>query len=70
MALLKYFKVSKRSDNTYLLDINGPLTKEIPSSVIVAANSSIARAMEIHQQKQDIGKPCGEYWVYEILRGR
>ena len=25
MALLKYFKVSKRSDNTYLPDVNGPL---------------------------------------------
>ena len=51
MALLKYLKVSKRSDNTYLPDVNGPLAK--PSFAIAAANSSIAKAMEIHQQKQD-----------------
>ena len=47
MTLLKYFKVSKRSDITYLPDFNGPLAKEMPSSAIAAANSSIARAMEI-----------------------
>ena len=64
MALLKYFKVSKRSDNTYLPDVNGPLAKEMPSSAIAAANSSIARAMEIREQKQDTGKPRGEYRVY------
>ena len=46
-------KVSKWSDNTYLPDVvNGPLAKEMPSSAIAAANSSIAKAMEIHQQKQ------------------
>ena len=44
MALLK---VSKRSDNTYLPDVNGPLAKEMPSSAITAANSSIVKAMEI-----------------------
>ena len=64
MALLKYFKVSKRSDNIYLPDVNGLLAKEMPSSVIAAANSSIARAMEIREQKQDTGKPRGEYRVY------
>ena len=61
MTLLKYFKVSKRSDNTYLPDFNGPLAEEMPNSAIAVANSSIARAMEIHQQKQDTGKPRGEY---------
>jgi len=40
MALLRYFKVSKWSNNTYLPDVNGPLAKEMPSSVIAAANSS------------------------------
>ena len=58
------FKVSKRSDNTYLPDVNGPLAKEMPSSAISAVNSSIAKAMEIHQQKQDTtGKLRGEYRV-------
>ena len=56
MELFKYFKVSKRSDNTYLPDVNGLLAKEMPSSAITAANSSIARAMEISEQKQDTGK--------------
>ena len=62
MALLK---VSKWSDNTYLPDVvNGPLAKEMPSSAIAAANSSIAKAMEIHQQKQDTtGKLRGEHRV-------
>ena len=64
MEFFKYFKVSKRSDNTYLPDVNGPLAKEMPSSVIAAANSSIARTMEISEQKQDTGKPRGEYQVY------
>ena len=36
----------------------------MPSSAIATANSSIARAMEIHQQKQDTGKPRGEFRVY------
>ena len=62
MALLKYFKVSKRSDDIYLPDVNGLLAN--PSSAIVTANSSIARVMEIHQQKQDTSKPRGEYRVY------
>ena len=56
--------MSKRSDNTYLPDVNDLLAKEMPSSVIATANSSIARMMEICLQKQDTGKPCGEYRVY------
>ena len=36
----------------------------MPSSVIAAANSSIASTIEIHHQKQDTGKPRGEYRVY------
>ena len=61
MALLKYFKVSK-TERQYLF--NGPLAKEMPSSAIAAANSSIAKVMEIHQQKQDTtGKLRGEYRV-------
>ena len=36
----------------------------MPSSAIATANSSIARAMEIRQQKQDTGKPRGKYQVY------
>ena len=47
MVLHKYFKVSKQNDNTYLPDVNGPLAKEMPSSAITAANSSITRVMEI-----------------------
>ena len=40
------------------------MAKEMPSSANAAANSSIARAMEIREQKQDTGKPHGEYQVY------
>ena len=36
----------------------------MPRFVIAAANLSNAKAMEIHQQKQESGKPRGEYQVY------
>ena len=71
MALLKYLKVSKQGDNTYLPNVNGPLAKEMSSSAIAAANSSIAKAMEIHQQKQDT--TCESlhqiYRIINILHG-
>jgi len=41
----------------YSFDVNGLLAKEMPSSVIAAANSRIAKVMEIRQQKQESGKP-------------
>jgi len=31
---------------------------------LAAANSCTAKAMEMRQQKQESGKPRGEYWVY------
>ena len=60
MVLLKYFKVCKQSGDTgisYLPDDNGPLAKEVPSSAIAAANSSV-------QRNQETGKPHSEYRVY------
>ena len=47
----------------------------MPISAVAAANSRIAKAMEIRQQKQESGKPRGEYRVYsgkekaEIAKG-
>ena len=70
MALLKYFKVCKQSGDrqptgiSYALDDNSPLSKEVPSSAIAAANLSVTRMMKIRQRKQETGKPCGEYRVY------
>ena len=65
MALLNYFKVCKQSGDrqptgiSYLPDDNGPLSKEVLSSAIAAANSSVTRMMEICQWKQ-----AGEYQVF------
>jgi len=58
MALLKYVKVCKQSSDrqptgiSYLPHGKGPLSKEVPSFAIAAANLSVTRMMEICQRKQ------------------
>ena len=55
MALLKYFKATPRSELNKLPDPNGPLSFDIPSPAIAAANDAVTALQQAESQPQKRG---------------
>ena len=77
MALYRYFKAS----DTKLPDPRGPLSKEVPSTAIAAANGEVKHVVELQrgktrgpytkftpEQKAEIGKRAAEHGVVATVR--
>ena len=73
MALYRYFKASQ---DTKLPDPRGPLSKEVPSTAIAAANNEVKHVVELQrgktrgtytkftpEQKAEVGKRAAEHGV-------
>ena len=82
LGILKYFHVVKKpsSSETNLPDLNGPLSRVIPSSTIAAANEKVcaidkmpgaaSRAPYLHltgAQKYQVGKRAAEFGITNTL---
>ena len=59
MALYRYFKAS----DTKLPDPRGPLSKEVPSTAIAAANGEVKHVVELQR-----GKRAAEHGVVATVR--
>ena len=77
MALYRYFKAS----DTKLPDPRGPLSKDVPSTAIAAANGEVKHVVELQrgktrgpytkftpEQKAEIGKRAAEHGVVATVR--
>ena len=62
MALLKYFK----KENPALPDPCGPLSSQVPSLFIAAANKEVSEVLDV--KKQSVGTSLGKYESLQLKR--
>ena len=80
MSLLKFFTV-KEKKTSVLPSPTGPLSKEIPSSSIVAANAEVSKVLNekfsikrgeytklTSKEKAEIGKRASEHGIASTIR--
>ena len=63
MTLYRYFKLTKPSSGSQLLEPDSQLPMTVPSAIIVAANQEVSKILAMEKSASE-SKQCGTYAKY------